>query len=428
MSYLKSRLENVPKDPKNIFLMHHLPTNTGSVAMAEAAIISLKNKYPEALITIESDYPDLTKKMFSDVRVVKRAFSIAELTITKKILSFEFIFKNLGFIARTIWIFLVGLIVGAFRIKRVPNEGLSAMINSDLVLSLAGDSISQYYSYTLRFFEFWIINRFRIPNILYAQSVGPFDGFARRQARIGLNLVTAIIARDEETVKLMKKYKIRTPVYQSVDLAIALPTIENKKNEKEIRKYFSNKKEVVGVVIRTNALTKHLDSEYLDYTKETFKVLKYITSKGIDVLFIPTIKADYNAMIKFRKDFDLDIPIIRLFDFKASEAKGILQKLNFVISPRMHPVILSSSSDGHVPVIGLGREFKMFEYLKLINHDDYFVNFLSQEKGVLLKKVKKMIENRNKNSRKISKRMKKMKRISKNSVKIIADVYSKKSG
>ncbi len=412
------------KTPKSIFLMHYSPTNTGAVAMAESVIISLKNKYPETKIIIESDYPELTKKMFDDVEIVKRAFFIADITLTKKILSFEFFVRNIKFIIRTICIFFIGFITGIFKLKKTPIDGLNAMINSDLILSLAGDSISQYYTYQLRFFEFWLINRYKIPNILYAQSVGPFDGLARKQARIGLKFVTAIIARDQKTIELMKEYNINIPIYRSVDSAIMLPTIKNKKNEHLIKKYDFSKKKTVGIVIRPNKLTEYSEDDYLQYTKGINKVIDYIIKNKINVVFIPTIEEDYNTIRRFFKKFNLEFPIIKLFNFKASEAKGILENLYFVISPRMHPVILSSSSDGCVPVIGLGREFKMIEYLKLIKQEDYFMDYLPFDENLLIKKINKMKENRDENNMIIQKEMVKLKKLSADNINIVDKIYS----
>jgi len=420
------------KDPKNIFLMHYSPLNTGSVAMAESAIISLKNKYPKAKITIESDYPELTEKMFTGVSVVKRAFFIADIIITKKIFSFGFIIRNIKFIIRILRVFLIGTMVGIFKIKRTPFEGLTVMINSDLILSLAGDSISQYYSYTLRFFEFWLINRYKIPNILYAQSVGPFYGLGRVQARIGLKFVTAIIARDQKTMELMKEYGIDIPKYKSVDSAIMLPTIKNNKNEGTIRKYFLNRRKAIGVVIQMNKAIEYSDNDYLQYVKGIRRLIGYLVDNKFDVIFIPTIKADYDAMVKFMQDFNIKIPMIKLFNFKASEAKGILENFYFIISSRMHPIILSSSSDGCVPVIGLGKEliglgkeFKLIEYLKLIDHSDYFMNFLPLNEDILFGKVKEMIEKRDEIHKKIHKKMIKLKKISGNNINIVADIYSR---
>ncbi len=412
------------KAPQNIFLMHYSPVNSGAVAMAESAIISLRKKYPESNIIFESDFPELTKRMFKEVFVVKRAFSISDIKLTKKTFSFDFFIKNIKFLIRTFYVLFMGFIIGVFKIKRSPIESLNAMINSDLILSLAGDSISQDYTYFLRFFEFWLINRYKIPNILYAQSVGPFDGFSRRLAKHYLKLVTAIIARDQKTMELMKEYNINVPIYNSVDSAILLPTIKNENNRDLINRYAFDKKKTVGIVIRTNKFTEYSEDDYSQYIKGMNKIIDCLIKSKFDIAFIPTIKEDFNVTIKFIEKFNLKFPIIRLFDFRASEVKGILKNFYFVISPRMHPVILSSSSDGCVPVIGLGREFKMIEYLKLIKQENYFMDYLPFNENLLMKKINKMKEDRNKNNITIQKEMVELKRISENNINIVDEIYS----
>ena len=127
----------------------------------------------------------------------------------------------------------------------------------------------------------------------------------------------------------------------------------------------------------------------------------------------------------FQKKYDFDFPIIKLYEYKPSEVKGILQNLYSLISPRMHPVILSSSSDRYVPVIGLGREFKMKEYLEMAGLGSNFLPMIPFDK----EKVIEVFENIETNYSSIKETMRRdiseMRTSSLNNIKIVDEIYKK---
>ena len=134
---------------------------------------------------------------------------------------------------------------------------------------------------TLRFYEFWLLKKLGIPNILYAQSVGPFDGKARKQAHFGLNQVTTIIARDNRTVELMKEYGVEVPVIKSTDSAICLPTIVNSENEKVVADLGLQEEKYIGIVIRGLKFTEYGEEEYMKYERGMQEILKYLVKKKV---------------------------------------------------------------------------------------------------------------------------------------------------
>lgn len=405
--------------------MHYTPVNTGSVAMAESAIRSIREQYPKAEIYIGSDYLQMSREMFPHVHVVRKVFDPSGVVFTKKTLSLEFLFKNYKFILRVIIMFLLSLFCAVTKIKTTPSKSLNALVQADLVLSLAGDAISQDYAYTLRFYEFWLLKKLRIPNILYAQSVGPFDGKARQQAQFGLNQVTAIIARDNRTIDLMKKYEIEVPVIKSTDSAICLPTVVNSENEKVVTDLGLQKDKYVGIVIRGLKFTEYGEEEYQRYEQGMHDVLQYLTKKKYKILFTPTIVADYDSIVDFQKKYDFNFPIIKLYEYKPSEVKGILQNLYSLISPRMHPVILSSSSDQNVPVIGLGREFKMKEYLEMAGLGDNFLPMIPFDKDKVISVFENVEKNYEPLKEKVSRDVSRMRESSLNNIKLVDKIYKK---
>jgi len=405
--------------------MHYSPVNAGAVAMAESVIYSIEAIFPNSEIIIESDFPKETEGMFPNVTVVKRAFSTAGLKVNKKVFSFDFILKNFGFLVRVVLVFLSSLLAVVFKVRKTPFAGINAMIKSDLIISLAGDSISQDYAYTLRFYEFWLIKKFNIPNILYAQSIGPFDGKSRKQARKGLNWVTAILARDNKTIELMKEYGVKVPIYRTADAAIILPTVVDAIVKEVIKRNDLDKVKKVGIVIRSTKFTQYSEKEYDKYEKGMFNIVKFLEKLNLEPIFVPSIMEDFSTILKFKENYNLNYPIIKLFEYRPSQVKGILQNLFFLISPRMHPVILTSSSDGSIPVIGLGREFKMKEYLELAGLRDNFLNMIPFEEELLKEKIKNLVNNYDEIKSKLEQSLPKMREMSKSNINIVKEIIAK---
>jgi polysaccharide pyruvyl transferase WcaK-like protein len=369
-----------------ILLIHHNANNLGDVAIAQSTIAQVNKIFPTAEIILESNNVELSKKQFPNITVIERLFEVYNIKHVKKTISLNFIINNSPFILKTIKAIIDSILFLLFHKNTKPI--LNSFKNSDIVLSIAGDSISEDYAYYLRYFEMWLLSKFKTPLILYAQSIGPFNGINTYFARKFLSLTTAIFARDKKTSDLMKKYKISSPIYLTADTVISL---KSKKTERANTAIINNKldQNIVGIVIRTKLYTKCSDQEYESYLKGMNNIIEYVNTLNLKTIFIPSIPEDEEASEIFNYKFGLQIPILKIFDYMPDEVKTILSNLKLVISPRMHPIILSSSMG--VPVIGLGKEFKMIEYLESIESKEYFNRMIPLDEVLIKSQIDKIL-------------------------------------
>ena len=409
-----------------VTLIHHTAVNTGSVAMVEATIKHLEREFENPEIVIETDFPEMTKKLFPNYQTTQKLVDLSGITYTKKTLSLEFIIKNIPFLIKFVWSMLVSFIFAFTKINIGGIEILKHFKESDLVLSMAGDAISQDYAYMIRFYEFWLLKKIKKPFVLYAQSVGPFDGKSRKPATKGLSMVSAILARDNKTVELMKEYNVTAPVYKTLDTVISLDPTKDRITDEVIQKYNLKNNKKVGLVIRVNKFTGYSQEDYEDYLQGMKTIIEKIKEKGFSPIFISSIVEDTNAAKDFKKKFGYDFDVVELYDYLPSQAKTILGNLEFIISPRMHPIILSSTSGQNVPVIGLGREFKMKEYLEVLGLLENFTPMIPFNLDKTLEILENVIKNNKKQREIIANNLPEMIKISNSSMNIVKEKVLKK--
>lgn len=373
-----------------ILLIHHNASNLGDVAIAEATINQLRKQFDNCEILLESSNPQLSKKYFKGIVILPRLFDINGINHTNKIFSFEFVIKNIPFLIRTSFAYAISLIFIIFRKNICLFPILIEYKNADLILSIAGDSISQDYAYFLRFYEIWLLRQLKKIVILYAQSIGPFTKNNLKYAKKYLSMVTAIFARDKTTYKLMKQYGINTKIFITADTVISLSPRISSTTKSVINKYSLNKN-VICMVIRTLKYTNYSLKEYGLYLNGMKIIVDKLERNGFKLLFIASIPEDALAAVAFSKSYHLNNPILKLYDYMPSEVKTILSKVKLLISPRMHPIILAASMD--VPAIGIGREFKMKNFMQMIGLKELFIDMAPFSSKKALLKLNKLLVN-----------------------------------
>lgn len=372
-----------------ILLVHHNTRNTGDEAIVESTISQIKGVWPDAEIVLESANVYDSKMKFPNIKIVERLFSVTNIKHFQNIYSFQFVINNIPFFIKTLCAFIASQIFLRLTLKNFFYPVLSEYKKADMVLSLAGDSISMDYAWYFRFYEIYLLRKMNKKIILYAQSIGPFEGLSLKYAKKYLSMVDAIFARDRKTVSLMEEYGVKTAIYKTADVAIALEPKTNDTTDSVEMKY--DTLDAVGFVIRTSKGNKYDMGEYEIYKKGMAELVKYALGKKQKVLFIASIPDDMKAAEDLTKENNFEIGVLRLYDYMPSEVKTILSKFKVVISPRMHPIILASTMG--VPVIGIGKEFKMFDFLKMLGIGEYFVPMIPFDDKEIVRAFDKVVDN-----------------------------------
>jgi|GEM_PF-349389 len=367
--------------------------NLGDIAIAESTIQHIRSFDKHAIIVLESNDPTTSRKYFNDIEIIPRYFGNSNVKLTGKLLSFGFVFNNIGLVIRTFAKVLVIYIASVTKLRILMPQILKESIAADYILSVCGDSISERYGYFLRFIEIDTITRLNKNFIIYAQSIGPFTGRrVKKWAKSSLSKCTLILARDEKTASLLHEYGITAKIELTADAVISL-TPDNSPRALQAIEKFSIDRNTIGLVLRTPILSNLTEEQYRAYLESMTYVVDFLKAKGFKVLMTGTIPEDCATATTFLRDFSIDdVQVLMLYDYKPSEAKYILSKLHSIISPRMHPVILATSM--LVPALALIQEFKLDAYMKNIGLSGSSLPLVNIDKKLLASKLENLLARR----------------------------------
>lgn len=379
-------------------LITHNANNLGDVAILEATLQHIHEIDKDAVIVLETNNVNKSKLQFPDIAVVDRLFPTKKISHTKRTFSLVFIIKNIPFLIETLKRAIIAINFSFFNKKKSSIPILNHIKSADIILSIAGDSISPQYAWYLRFFEIAIIHRLEKILVLYAQSIGPFKNKQIKYAKKYLSKASLILARDQKTYDLLHEYNVETKIEKTADTVISLETKKTPRAIEALVKYKVTEKSI-GIVIRTNSYSGIPRKQYQNYLEGMLCIIQHMQNEGYTPLFISTIEEDTTAAISFCEQYSINAQILDLRQYLPSEAKVILSRFGLVISPRMHPIILSSSMV--TPVIGLGKEFKMLNYLKIIGMEKLHIPMIPFNKKILVKIFDETMQNHEKISNSI---------------------------
>jgi len=372
-----------------IIIKDNWSKNLGDVAVAEAMICQMQETFPGCFLVLESSHPAITKEYFKDIKIVPRLFDVSKIKYTGKVFSLKFFFNNIPFILKTIYIVINSFLFVTFNMKKSKFEILNEIKSADLILSAGGDFLSKKYAYPLRFFEYFLIKKQHKILILYAQSIGPFPKISIFFVRWFLKKIDGILARDEKTVSLLKEYGVFSNVYKTADSVILLKTNDSFRAKKIISDYKVDKTTVM-IVVRDTKFTDISEREHSVYISGITEVISYILLLGYKVMFFAPNEEDLFFSQKINKDFNLNLPIMDIHTLLPSEIKFVFSNIKFLISARMHPIIIASTVG--IPVISTGYEFKMSNYMKSIGMENYYLDMIPFNKESLILKINLLIK------------------------------------
>jgi GT2 family glycosyltransferase/polysaccharide pyruvyl transferase WcaK-like protein len=379
---------------RRYLLMSNNAHNLGDIAIAEATIQHIRSFDKTAAIILESNDPAVSRKYFPDIKIIPRYFGNAKIQLTSKILSFTFVRKNFRLVIKTAVKVVFLRIASTVRVRALMPGILREAADADYILSVCGDSMSERYGYFLRFIEINTLTKVNKNFVIYAQSIGPFSRpHAQASARRSLNKCRLILARDERTAALLREYGVTARVELTADSVISLRP--NPTNEaRQAIEQFAISQNTVGLVLRTPILSNLSGRQYKDYLEGTAYTVNYLQKRGFNVLMMGTIPEDCQAAAAFIGAHSLqNISILQLYNYKPSEVKHILAGLHSIISPRMHPIILSTSM--LVPALALIQEFKLQYYMANIGLAGSTLPLTNTDRDLLTSKLNDLLERRN---------------------------------
>lgn len=346
--------------------------NKGDAALRLGGLPYLKKYIPDAEFTIMTLFPEIDSKIYYEERVVRaidsplKALNVAVRCTLWKMLHDYFRFKN-----NTVK-------------NLIEVEGIREYLNSDVVIDISGDSISEVTGFRgtiYHFLHLWLSVTLNKPTVIYAQSVGPFrrtKPFAKRL----LNKVDLITLRGKISYDYLQEIGInRPPIYLTADLAYLMAPASVERIDKIFLDCGISGKSFVGLSV-SNLITKYYGS-YDKFVELMAKVVDYIV-KELDatVIFIPHVtgpkRRDDDRIIA--KDIYKSVKEkgkAKLIeeDYTPQEIKGIIGRCDLFIGARMHACIGALSMC--VPTINISYHHKSNEMMAMFGLEE---NVLSARK------------------------------------------------
>jgi colanic acid/amylovoran biosynthesis protein len=407
-----------------ILIKDNWALNLWDVAIAESMINQISDAFPWSQIILESSHPDIALKYFSHdtrVKIIWRLYDVSDIQHSKKLLSLQFISKNSAILLRLIKVSFLGFFFAFFWLSS-KNPTLLAYKNSDLIVSAGWDFLSKNYAYYLRLYEFFLIKKLWKPVFLYAQSIWPFHKSMNWLVKKSLNSLDGIFARDEQSLVELKSIGVEKNVYKTADSVILLKPSKTQRIESFMDENTITKG-TIWLVVRDIKYTEIWDDQYESYLRWVASVVQYLENEDKTVILIAPNGEDYVISAKLIKKYDLKSKLISTADFLPSEIKYLLSQLYFLISWRMHPIIIWSTA--WVPVIWLGLEFKMKNYLNAIWLWGFSIDMIPFDTEKCIHLIKEIESNHDNMVTKLNQEIIKITELSKKNPMLLKEIYSK---
>jgi len=353
-------------------------SNKGTAGTVISVITQLKKTFPNSKIYVELFYPKKQAKIMN----IEKEYNVS---VVAPPLQSPF---------KAVIMFFVALSIMFFRKLGLnsPNfEILGNYANVDVIIEIGGEGFVKFYGenfiqtsirFLLHLYPIFIGLLLGKPIVLLAQSLAPFGAF-RIVMRYVIKNSALVTVRDPTSIENLKKEAIDvSKIHLTADFAFLLGTASNNRvsailKSEGIDPDIFKRRKVIGIC--AGKILKPDQHELL--IKVLAEVADFLIEKyNAAVVFIPhssekirrassDILVGMSIMknVKNKNDFYL----IR-GDYVPQEIKGILGKLDCLISLRMHPVIFASSMKVPCVIIAFNpKAYGLMEMLRLNNNVIY---------------------------------------------------------
>ena len=280
-------------------------------------------------------------------------------------------------------------------------DNLNKYINEvSAVLSIGGDNYSLDYGIPDRFTDLddYVISKGK-PIIIWGASIGPFikDKEYEEYMAEHLKKVTAIFARESETVKYLDSIGVKNNVYRVCDPAFMLDV------HKPINYDIKIESGSIGINISSLMPAYVSEGNRDEFIRKASKIVnKIIISTGRKVYLIPHVvikgNSDYEIMSAIYNNIDEELKdriILVSEKLSASEYKWIISQMDVFFGARTHSTIASLST--LVPTLSFVYSIKSVGINKdLFGSDEYCIYPEQFNENQLTEKIKYLLKNKEK--------------------------------
>jgi colanic acid/amylovoran biosynthesis protein len=228
----------------------------------------------------------------------------------------------------------------------------------------AGDSFADIYGFK-RFFFLWLTKMIAIvrnrPLLLSPQTIGTFTRTPYKQmAKLALERATAVVARDDVSLRVLEDLAPKARGIQSVDVAFALP-YEDRSAER------GGPSPRVGVNVSGLLFTEaERGSNHfglaVNYAALMRRFVGGLAERGVEVHLVSHVVSqalaeDDDGRVSERLHAEFPATVVVPAFAGPSEAKSYISSLDFLVAGRMHACIAAYSSGVPVVPVAYSRKF-----------------------------------------------------------------------
>jgi polysaccharide pyruvyl transferase WcaK-like protein len=333
---------------KKAVISHSWSHNMGDAAMLRAIADILRGISPDLDITALVSHPDYSAARCrgAGVRLEGWPWPVGNAGLAEKLAYYPAVFMGNMLSAAIFRISgkQVFLMNGRFRAP------LSRIFECDVFICPGGDFIGPKYFFLSTFGELFMARMLGKKVVICAQTIGPFSGFFERKlAGFVLGLADLVIAREEPTATHLAELGIGN-VRITSDLAFMFPPPPETKRKKR-------------VIISP----KRISGEKGKYAEGIRRLSERLSGGlGYEVVFLPSDR--YDAAFQAEIASGLPGKVTLVEDVHApEEIARIMSEAEFVVSSRMHAIILATLSG--TPFYAVGDSFKFSAILGQLCED-----------------------------------------------------------
>lgn len=286
-------------------------------------------------------------------------------------------------------------ILDAVKAKRIINGNIMRMINNlqqtDLIIYSPGGAVLSDKFWWRKQIEYFIpfmcAREYKVPIIVAAPSMGPFDDDDEKNywRKKWLSVAKKICIREPISTEYLKKFELNN-VITTIDTAFYDEIIEKDfvslwHVEKELSNFFRRYREIVAVTL--SDFSWHVEymknKELLENQKIIIRdFLKKINMEGKGILFIPQLFGNQND-IDYLMQFMGEGRYILSNKLDTYYQQYVVSKCYAVIGMRYHSNIFAAKMG--IPFISIGYEEKMYGFMQEWQFDDFLIrlNELNEE-------------------------------------------------
>jgi len=364
-----------------ILIASHHSCTIGDDAQLKCMIESLKNVIPHARMTVLSDYPHVTRKIFR-----KKGIRVLPWVIDRK----EFVELSQNsqrklysmFCQIVHCVMLKSLGYSLEGCKKMPSKVVNEFEKADIILfSPGGPYFGDLYADLLpiHVLHALLAKAFEKPLMLFGTSVGPFQrSDTLSLCKKALGVFDLIAAREPESRKTLKVLNLENEKILTADLAVLHRPSKRDSATKILASLGLDSKDTPIFAITVQPYIPYFtDSQYSHYKNTIADIANHIISEyNARILFIPFAYHEAHDIPLIQEICALitDASRVKVLPegYDSATIQSVLREVDFLVATRLHSMILAATMG--TPGILIGYEHKASGFMRMMDERELLVD------------------------------------------------------